>query len=72
MADASLIHYLEFVKKAYHKFISERIQIRKSTRSDNNATVVWDEIIADLTPEQRKTLQDVQGFILSPMVLPLL
>lgn len=56
-----LIHYLEFVKKAYHKFISERIQIRKSTRSDNNATVVWDEIIADLTPEQRKTLQDVQG-----------
>lgn len=56
-----LIQYLEFVKRSYHKFTSERIQIRKSTKADNNATVVWDEIIADLTPEQRKTLQDVEG-----------
>lgn len=58
-----LIQYLEFIKKSYHKFVSERIQIRKTIESDkdNNATVVWAEIIADLTPEQRKALQDVEG-----------
>lgn len=58
-----LIQYLEFIKKSYHKFVSEHIQIRKTIEFDknNNATVVLAEIIADLTPEQRKALQDVEG-----------
>lgn len=55
-----LIQYLEFIKKSYHNFISEHIKIRKNIESENNATVVWAEIIADLTPEQRKALQDVE------------